>query len=235
MTATPLARVHALEHGPTEGARTIAEWARVRDHHFTSSRLDLGQELPSADQMDLLVVMGGAMNVYQYRDYPWLRAERQLIADAVAQNKAVFGVCLGAQLLADVLGARVHQNAEKEIGWLPVRFLDRQEPFQCFPPECTVFHWHGDTFELPPGARRIAESGGCANQAFISGDRLIGLQFHIEVTPDAAADFIRGGESELVPQRWVQSPETILATKPDFTATNAALFALLDYLAATVI
>ena len=234
MTASSTTRVHVLEHGPAEGAGTIADWARVRGHELTTTRLDLGQELPPAEQFDLLIVMGGGMNVYQYRDYPWLRTERQLIADAVAQKKAVFGVCLGAQLLADVLGARVHQNPQKEIGWLPVRFVDRTAPFDSFPAECTVFHWHGDTFEMPPGARRIAESNGCANQAFISGDRLIGLQFHIEVIPPALKDFIRGGESELVSAQWVQSAEEILSATPDLSATNAALFALLDYLDAAV-
>jgi GMP synthase (glutamine-hydrolysing) len=227
-------RVHTLEHAASEGAGQIAEWARMRGHALTNTRLDLGEPLPPASAFDLLVVMGGAMNVYQYRDYPWLIDERRLIAEAVHAGKGVLGVCLGAQLLADVLGARVIQNAVKEIGWFPVRFVDRAAPFEGFPEEGPVFHWHGDTFELPDGARRIAESDGCANQAFIVGDRLVGLQFHVEVTPDAVGLFIEAGAEELVPARYVQSSQEILAGIPELAPVHRALFSLLDGLAGRI-
>ncbi len=232
-TTTPV-RIHSLEHAANEGAGKIADWARVRGHRLAVTRLDLGHPLPVCSEFDVLVVMGGAMNVYQYRDYPWLRFERQLLAEAVAAQKAILGVCLGAQLLADVLGARVYQNAEKEIGWFPVRFLDRASPFDGFPPACTVFHWHGDTFDLPPGARRIAESDGCSNQAFIHGDRLIGLQFHVEVSPESVAGFVAGGADELVAGRYVQSAEEIEANPVLFSKADAALNALLDGLASRI-
>jgi GMP synthase (glutamine-hydrolysing) len=138
--------VKALDALPT--GRTPA------GHSFAATRLDLGEPLPSVDDFDLLVIMGGGMNIYEHRDYPWLVDEKRLIARAAAREKAMLGVCLGAQLIADVLGGKVVQNPYKEIGWFPVRFIDRQPPFDGFPENCTVFHWHGDTFELPSRARR---------------------------------------------------------------------------------
>jgi len=227
-------RVHALEHAASEGAGSIADWARERGHTLTTTRLDLGQPLPEVTEFDLLVIMGGAMNIYQYRDYPWLVDERKLIAAAVEVNKGVLGVCLGAQLLADVLGARVVQNPLKEIGWFPVRFLDPSGCFRGFPGECVVFHWHGDTFELPDGARCIAESDGCANQAFIKGDRHIGLQFHVEISREAVGLFVEGGQEELVPAQYVQTSDAILSGVPDLQGVRAALYTLLDRLAEAI-
>jgi GMP synthase-like glutamine amidotransferase len=225
-------QVHSLEHAPSEGAGRIADWAHSRGHSFAATRLDLGEPLPSADDFDLLVIMGGGMNIYEHRDYPWLVEEKRLIARAAAREKAMLGVCLGAQLIADVLGGKVVQNPYKEIGWFPVRFIDRQPPFDGFPENCTVFHWHGDTFELPSRARRVAESEACPNQAFTFGDRIAGLQFHIELTTDAALGFCEGMESVLQPARYVQTREQIAACAPDLSATDAALWRLLDQLSA---
>jgi GMP synthase-like glutamine amidotransferase len=224
-------RLSILEHGPTEGAAKIADWARERGYPIATIRLDLGEPLPELESFDLLVVMGGGMNIYQYRDFPWLRHERELIQRAIAARKAILGVCLGAQLLADALGARVTQNSVKEIGWLPVRLHETSGPFARFPPEITVFHWHGDTFDIPEGATHAASTEGCENQAFLHGDRLIGLQFHIEVTCETIADFIRGGESEMIPGPFVQSPEQILTNPPDLREMHVGLWHLLDHLA----
>jgi len=222
--------VHSLEHAPNEGAGRIADWARARGYRYEATRLDLGQPLPSIDDIDLLVIMGGGMNVYQHRDYPWLIDEKRLIARAAAREKAMLGVCLGAQLIADVLGGKVVQNPHKEIGWFPVRFIDRRPPFDRFPEKCTVFHWHGDTFELPARARRVAESEACPGQAFVFGDRIVGLQFHVEVTREAALSFCEGMEAELQPATYVQTRDEILLKAPDLAATDAALWSLLDRL-----
>lgn len=224
-------RVHSLEHASNEGAGKIRDWALARSHQFTVTRLDRGEPLPSPDDFDLLVIMGGAMNVYQHRDYPWLVAEKQCIARAIDDNKALLGVCLGAQLIADALGARVVQNPVLEIGWFPLRFLEQAPPFDGFPKECTAFHWHGDTFSLPAGAHRVAESDGCPNQAFIHGEKIVGLQFHVEVTPAAAAGFCEGADHILIADRFVQTRAYIEQTQPDLRATDTGLFRLLDHLA----
>lgn len=223
-------RVHSLEHTASEGAGKIADWAHAQGHAFTATRLDLGEPLPEIEAVDLLVVMGGGMSIHQHRDFPWLAAEKRFIAKAIARDRAMLGVCLGAQLIADVLGAKVVQNPVKEIGWFPVRFIDRSPPFDGFPEECRVFHWHGDTFELPARARRVAESDGCANQGFVYGKRIVGLQFHIEVTRDVAASWAPGGAGELAPSRFVQSRDELIAAPDDSAQTAPALIRLLDQL-----
>jgi GMP synthase-like glutamine amidotransferase len=227
-------RICSLEHAAEEGAGKIAEWAQRRGHNFQAIRLDLGERLPPVGALDFLVIMGGAMNVYQYRDYPWLAAERDLIGAAVAARKAVLGVCLGAQLIADVLGARVVQNAEREIGWFPIRQTAPHPLFAGFPTEYTAFSWHGDTFGIPPESLRVAESDACANQAFVHGDRVVGLQFHVEVTPAAVRGFVAGGESALVEGRYVQSAEVLRMCEPDLEQTDRGLEMLLDGLAVTM-
>ena len=225
-------RIHVFEHALVEGAGKIRDWALAREHDFAATRVDLGELLPDPEGFDLLVIMGGGMNIYQYRDYPWLVGEKRLIRQAIDAGKAVLGVCLGAQMIADVLGGRVVQNPHKEIGWYPVRFVHREPPFDAFPKEPVVFHWHGDTFELPAGARRAAESDACPNQGFIYGDRVVGLQFHIEVTAVAARAFCEGADAELIPARFVQSRAEIERAAPELEAIDAALYRLLDSLVA---
>jgi GMP synthase (glutamine-hydrolysing) len=222
--------VHSLEHAACEGAGKIADWAQQRGYRFSAARFDLRETPAPLDDVDLVVIMGGPMNIYQHRDYPWLVEEKRYLAQAVARDKGMLGVCLGAQLIADVLGGKVVQNPLKEIGWFPVRFIDRAEPFDGFPEMATVFHWHGDTFELPLQARRVAESDGCANQAFVFGERIAGLQFHIEVTQEAAVGFCEGAEAELRPARFVQTRQQIESASPDLSPTEKGLFRLLDQL-----
>lgn len=223
-------KLHAVIHGLSDGLGAIADWIKLRGHSLTETHLYRGETLPPLDAVDFAILMGGAMNIYQHRDFPWLVAEKQWLAAAIAQGKCVLGVCLGGQLIADVLGAKVWQSAEKEIGWFPVRMISRSGPLADLPEQLTVFHWHGDTFEIPPGAARLAESDACANQAFVFGDRVVALQFHIEVTPEAVADFITGGESELQPARFVQAPEEIRRGSSEFNPF--ALELLLDALVA---
>jgi GMP synthase (glutamine-hydrolysing) len=171
------------------------------------------------------------MNIYQHRDYPWLVQEKEFLQRAIAAGKPVLGICLGAQLLADVLGGKVYQNPEKEIGWFPVRFLDRGAPFSTFPETMNVMHWHGDTFDLPPGSRLVAESIGCPRQAFVWGDRVVGLQFHLEMGAVNVADLANVSADDLTPGRYVQSAAQLVETPADLPTAHAALFALLDELA----
>ena len=227
---TPL-NVHSLEHQSYEGPGRIADWAAARGHRISRTALYAGETPPPLVAVDLLVIMGGSMNIYEHRTHPWLPMEKSFIGEAIAAGKPILGICLGAQLLADVLGGKVFQNAEKEIGWWPVRVFDRRAPFASFPPELTVMHWHGDTFTLPPGARGVAESDGCAEQAFVHGDRVVGLQFHLEQGPVAVSELAAACAAELVPARYVQTREELLARQPDLAACEAALFGLLDALA----
>ncbi|MCE9612238.1 MAG: type 1 glutamine amidotransferase [Chthoniobacter sp.] len=222
--------VHSLEHQSYEGPGRIADWAAARGHTLARTALYASEALPALAAFDLLVVMGGSMNIYEHRVHPWLVAEKAFLAEAVAAGKPVLGICLGAQLLADLLGGKVVQNPEKEIGWWPVRVFDRRPPFNAFPERLTVMHWHGDTFTLPPGARRVAESDGCVQQAFVHGDRVVGLQFHLEQGPVNVTDLATACAAELVPARYVQTRAQLATLQPDLAPGDTALFGLLDAL-----
>lgn len=225
-------RIISLEHAEAEGAGKIADWALQRGHVLQAVRLDLREPLPPLEDVDFLVIMGGAPNIYQDRDFPFLKAERAYVEEAALAGKVMLGVCLGAQLIADALGGRVTQNPVREIGWFPIQVENRDHLFAGFPQECTVFHWHGDTYSLPPGAVQMARSAACENQAFAFGDRIVGLQFHVELSATAAAAFTIGAEHALQLEEWVQSPEVIRAAQPDLSATDRGLEMLLDGLAA---
>lgn len=144
-------RAHYFQHVPFEGLGSVQAWLVANGYQITATRFYEFSELPDLEQIDLLVVMGGPMSVNDEAIYPWLVAEKSFIRTAVQSGKRVLGVCLGAQLIASALGARVYPNAQKEIGWFPIQGIASSErvPF-CFPSVIEVFHWHGETFDLPP-------------------------------------------------------------------------------------
>ncbi|WP_043586996.1 type 1 glutamine amidotransferase [Geminisphaera colitermitum] len=239
--------VHWFQHVPFEGLGLIEPWLRARGHRLTVTRFYAG-ELPdlAASACDWLIVMGGPMNIYQYRDHPWLRDEKRAIRARIDAGARVFGVCLGAQLIADVLGGRVYQNHEREIGWFPVRAADTGKgtaphPLSFPPGESLVFHWHGDTFDLPPGAVLLASNEACRNQAFalsLPGDgnaRVLGLQFHLEMDEPAVARICQNCADELTPATsaipasppplppHVQTADVILARTPSAVPDATAL------------
>ncbi len=222
--------LHVLQHETCETPGAIADWALAHGHTLATTHLNLGESLPDPASADGLVIMGGPMNIYQDRDFPWLPAERRFIESHLGAGKPAVGICLGSQFLADALGGRVHQNPHVEIGWFPVEFTAearQRHPF--LPASLDVLHWHGDTFELPPGALRLATSAACANQGFIFGNRVLALQFHPETTPTGVAALTDVFGAELTPAPFVQTAATIRATPPETYATaHRALHALLD-------
>ena len=171
-------RLHYLQHVCFEGLGSIGQWAQERQYGTSVTRLYCNDVLPDLDTFDMLIVMGGPMGVGDEKCYPWLKSEKEFLSKVIAADKPVLGVCLGAQLLAEVLGARVYPNAEKEIGWFPVQLTEegrRSGFFQGLPSELEVFHWHGETFELPQGASLLASSTACRNQAFAYEKRVFGV------------------------------------------------------------
>jgi GMP synthase-like glutamine amidotransferase len=166
--------------------------------------------------IDLLIALGGPMSANDKHALPWLADEKAFIREAVEEGIAVVGIRLGAQFIAAAMGARVYPNPEKEIGWFPVYSAgDPGRSVFRFPPSFIAFHWHGDTFDLPDGAGLLARSAACGHQAFQLGDRTIGLQFHLETTREAARELIVHAGDELLPARYVQSEEDILAVAAD--------------------
>jgi GMP synthase-like glutamine amidotransferase len=206
-------RAHYLQHVPFEGLGSIDDWLRERRATVSATRFFEHAVLPAVNDIDLLVIMGGPMSVNDETEFPWLVAEKRFIRQAIEAGKPVVGICLGAQLIANALGARVYPAEEKEIGWFPVRGVaaGAGEMGFAFPAEILAFHWHGETFDLPEGAMHLARSAACENQAFQLGQRVVGLQFHLETTPQSARDLVENCRNELVSARCVQSEQAILA------------------------
>lgn len=224
-------RIHYLQHVPFEELAGIEDWARAKGHAVTLTRA-FQEEMPGeVGDIDLLVVLGGPMNVYEEAAYPWLVQEKRFLEKAIKERKAVLGICLGSQLLADVLGARVFQNSYKEIGWLPIELTAAARTNKYFAdwPSCArVFHWHGDTFDLPAGAVRVASSAACVNQGFVYGDNVIALQFHIESTRENVARMLEYEADDITPGKYVQSPTEILARDDYFIESIKLMSSLLD-------
>ena len=176
--------IHCLQHVSFEPAGWIGEWAHARGHDFTVTRLFAGEPLPDLSTLDTLVVMGGPMGVHDEADHPWMRGEKHCISAALEAGHPVLGVCLGAQMIAHVSGARVYRNRFQEIGWFPVEATDEGAKRLALPRTFHAFHWHGDTFALPAGAVSLARTDACEQQMFMLGERVLGIQFHLEVGPD---------------------------------------------------
>lgn len=221
-------RLHGLQHVPFEGLGYIEEWARFRNVEIRGTRLYAAEPLPSVDAFDWLVIMGGPMGIHDYDEHPWLADEKVLIKQAIEGGRTVVGICLGAQLIADALGARVYPGQHREIGWYPLR-RDADAP-KWFPEEITVFHWHGDTFELPDEAIRLASSDACKNQGFIYGDRILALQFHMESTRESIEALVENCADELVDGPFIQTEMQIRSSYDELTTINVALSRILDEL-----
>ncbi len=225
-------RAHYLQHVPFEGPGSIATWLSESGYEISCSRLFESESLPNLDQIDLLVIMGGPMSVNDEHDFPWLVAEKEYIRQAIQEGKAVLGICLGAQLIASAMGAAVYQNNEKEIGWWPIEGIDTGNATMfAFPAKVEVFQWHGETFGLPSGAKLLAKSKVCKNQAFQLGRSVIGLQFHLETTPESATAIVENCRDELVKAPYIQPEQAILAAGVDrYAAINQLMERLLVYL-----
>ena len=226
-------RVHWLQHAEHEGLGCIEPWLRERGHRLRGTRLQRGEELPAVDEFDWLIVMGGPMNIYEHDRHPWLIREKFLIRDACVKKKHVLGICLGSQLVADVLGGAVSQNDEPEIGWFDVTLNDearQSEYFSDFPATFAAFHWHGDTFSIPKGATPLMSSAACARQAFSWGDgRVLGLQFHLEVELEDARRWLATDAPE--PRRYVQTAAEILRDPARFAENRRLMHRLLERMA----
>ena len=225
-------KVHVLQHAPFEGLGAIRGWLDERGAEIGWTKFFAGDALPPIGGFDLLIAMGGPMSVNDEATLPWLAAEKQFIREAAAKGVRVLGVCLGAQLLASALGSRVYPNRFKEIGWFPVRAeRARTEGTLRFPDETPVFHWHGETFDLPDGATLLASSEACRHQAFQLGERLVALQFHLEMTRDGLAGMLKNCRGDLEPGPYVQTEQAIQrAPESSVAASNRMMRGVLAYL-----
>jgi GMP synthase-like glutamine amidotransferase len=205
-------RIHFIQHVPFETPGFLGVWALHQADFITFSRPYETVWFPEPDQLDMIIVLGGPMSVNDTKRHPWLLNEMNFLEKAVKKRKKVLGICLGAQLLTRVLGGSVYQNPYKEIGWHPVRLAPaaRNLPlFQEFPATWNVFHWHGETFAIPPMGYRIAESDACPNQGYLYEDHVLALQFHMESDVESVEALLKNCADELVLGSFIQTPEEI--------------------------
>ena len=226
-------RAHYLQHVPFEGLGSIESWLHRAGYEITNTRFyESSVALPDIEAVDLLVVLGGPMSVNDERAHPWLVKEKQFIQSAIAAGRPTLGICLGAQLIACAMGGKVFPNPVKEIGWYPIQGAQsRDDAMFRFPDEMEVFHWHGETFNLPNGAVRLASSRACSNQAFQLGENVIGLQFHLETTPQSALDIVGNCRDELIAGEYIQTEiEILCAPKEKYESINHVMCDVIEYL-----
>lgn len=223
-------RLHVLQHEVFEEPGYILEWARRKNFEISFTRFHMLECLPTHTAYDLLLIMGGPMSVHDEDRYPWLVDEKAFILEAIAQNKKIIGVCLGSQLLALALGSKVYRNRWKEIGFFEVFQTNQDHPLlDGLPHHFTAFHWHGDTYDLPARCQLLYRSEACENQAFIWNNQILGLQFHLEVTPDLLQLFLDNADDELKEKSpYIQSASEMLQKASLLKEANRVLERMLD-------
>ena len=205
--------LHYFQHNHFEDLGFIGDWAKNNNFTTSVTRFDLNPELPSIEDFDWLVIMGGAMGVSDAEKYTWIPEEIEFIKAAIHSGKIVIGVCLGSQMIASALGARIYKNSKPEMGFWPIKFSHQAQQdnvFRHFPENLEVMHFHFDTFTLTEGAILMAGSTVTPVQAFRYGKNVFALQFHSELTESNLPVFIKGLETEIIPGPLVQNPHEML-------------------------
>lgn len=226
-------KIHVLQHSSINTLGTIEEYARIKSHRLESTRFYEITNHPELDSFDLLIIMGGPMGIYDYKENSWLKDEKVFIKQAIEAGKPILGICLGAQLLADILGARVYENSYLEMGWFPVKAPGGENKLgflEGLPDKITVFHWHSRTFDLPAGAVQLFESEGCKNQGFIYNGRVVAFQFHPEVNEERILNLIKRFGDGMTNGPFVQKKEEMLGQRKDLAAIKEFMFLILDKL-----
>jgi GMP synthase (glutamine-hydrolysing) len=227
----PIVRIHYLQHEDSVSLGSIKDWLCKSGRQISGTCFQRNDPLPSLDEIDGLIVLGGSMSAYDDAELPWLKSEKDFIRRAVQANKQVLGVCLGAQLIAAALGKKVFPNSDLEVGWFDIHRLPEASDHRwsdLIPPTVEVFHWHGDTFDLPDGATRLASSACCLNQAYAIGDNVLALQFHLETTVSEAQGWVEKDVAKLTEGPFTQSPNQLLKSPERFDNSHQLLDSILD-------
>jgi GMP synthase-like glutamine amidotransferase len=210
----------------------MEDWFRSRGHGLSCTKMYESPDLPSPQDFDWLVVMGGPMGVNEQAKYPWLAPEIELIQATMKQSKRILGICLGAQLMAAALGAEVKKNPHKEIGWFHVQShtMGNDPLSNLMPPRFRAFHWHGETFDVPKNARPLGSSEATICQGFQKGPRGLALQYHLELRPEDVGILTEACSDDLTPGPYVQDPEDFLEKSYQFDEANERIRQILEAL-----
>jgi GMP synthase-like glutamine amidotransferase len=226
-------KIAALFHVSFEKLGLIEDWILAKGYSLAEYHLYNDPRLPLIHEFDMLIIMGGPMSVNDEKQFPWLVSEKELIRSCRESEKPVLGICLGAQLIASALGNKVFPGTHTEIGWFPVKFNLVEETGKLLPrlpARATVFHWHGDTFDLPDHAILLGSSAITPVQAFISDERLLALQFHLEIKPENISLMINHVEEELVSSPFIQDAGALSAGLVNLPENKVLLEVFLSYL-----
>ena len=222
---------HCIMHVPFEGPGYVEEWFLSKGQELKIWPLYKEPVLPHPEDVDFLVIMGGTMNIYETDLYPWLETERSLLQSCLDRGTRMLGICLGAQLLADLLGKKIYPCSHKEIGWFPLT-LDRRirshSIFRTLPETMNAFHWHGETFDLPEGSIHIGSTEACPNQGFLYNQQVMALQFHLEVTAGILEELIQNCSHELDGSVFVQDAAELVKGLQNGPKNREILFGMLD-------
>lgn len=232
--------VHYFQHIAGEGFGSCYSFLKQHQAHITATEffaLPVDQPLeiealPSVTDVDLLIIMGGAMSVNDEANFPWLKIQKRWLRRYLSMGKPAIGLCFGGQLIANALGAAVNTNQNQELGWMDVHKV-KQQAVECFqlPEKFNVMHWHRETFEIPKGAIHLAENDVCRNQMYQIGKNVLGFQFHPEITPESLTLFLNDDdELESFKGKYVQSEQQLKITpKSSFHAGNLLLNRAIEY------
>ena len=222
--------IHFIQHVPFESLGALENWVHKPGNKVTSTRLYEDTKLPFVELFDVLIILGGPMSVHDEDRYRFLVAEKVLIKRALEKGKKVIGICLGAQLIAEVMGGHVSLNTEQEIGWFPVSLSEAALNHPCFKDvshTIDAFHWHGEFFSIPEHCTPIGKSEACSTQGFIWKNQALALQFHLEITAQGIDGLIRNCPEDLNDGTYVQDSTQLL--RPDLIEkTNALLVKIVD-------
>ncbi|MCD6534755.1 MAG: type 1 glutamine amidotransferase [Deltaproteobacteria bacterium] len=231
-------RIHYLQHVPFEGIGSMETYFINCGCRLSSTQLYLDESFPELHDFDWLIVMGGPMGVADESQYTWMSKEKAFIKSSIESGKIVLGICLGAQLIAEALGAKVYKNYDREIGWFPIDIPEQVNNTilrGVFPQGIEVFHWHGETFDIPVSGILLASSKACQNQGFIVDNRIVGLQFHLETTLDSAKALVENCRNELDGSKFIQNEKEMLAQESRFLHINQVMIAVLERLRTQII
>jgi len=225
-------KIHIVQHVSFETPGFLLDWAKEHHHQVTIIRPDQGDLLPSSEQTDFMVVLGGPMSVHDEKQYPWLVQEKKTLKKFIdEQKKPLLGICLGAQLIADALGGKVSNNSQREIGWLDVNLTSQGKSgvFSSWPKShLMTFHWHSEIFNLPPHATLLAHSEATPVQAFQYGSRVLALQFHPEMNASALEGLMKECSRYIDPSKpFEQNAEEINQKSPAHFQENRQILDLL--------
>lgn len=228
-------RIHTIIHAPFEEPGIIENWAVSKEHGLSSTHTYQGGILPDISTIDFLVIMGGPQSPTELDKYPYLRNEITLTKQAIDHGKAVLGICLGAQIISESLGAKTERSPNKEIGVYPIYLTKEGEVdhiFKKFPKSFNVMHWHNDMPGIPQEAVLLAYSKGCPRQVIRYSDRVYGLQCHMEMTTELVKGMVEHCVKDLNPSEYIQQKEKLLTY--DMAEINSKMFLILDYLESAV-